>query len=181
MSQCRSGNKRALEADRASVLAGRKRLKRRPGNKGSFQSGSSGTQNRFIEDLRQLLHAGDAGSRGGNEIQVRFHKVGSNLHRVWDSQIIELYTTDERELLEGLKGILIPASTAEGVESIPEDWAAESLQVAKKASCFPQTQSAIQSVTALGDSYFLTAPPLIQMQLAKAGVRVAGMLNEMFK
>ena len=124
---------------------------------------------------------GDAGSRGGNEIQVRFDKVGSNLHRVWDSQTIERYTTDERELLEDLKGILIPDSTAEWVEGTPEEWATESLQVTKKASCVPETQTVIQSVTALGDSYFLMALPLIQMQLAKAEVRVGWMLNEMFK
>ena len=42
----------------------------------------------FIEDLHQPLHVGDTGSRGGNLVQVRFFDVGSNLHRVWDSQII---------------------------------------------------------------------------------------------
>ena len=51
----------------------------------------------FIEDLHQSLHVGDTGSRGGNDIQARFFNVGSNLHRVWDFQIIERYTEDEQK------------------------------------------------------------------------------------
>jgi hypothetical protein len=135
----------------------------------------------FIEDMCQPLHVGDTGSRGGNEIQVRFYNVGSNLHRVWDSQIIERYTTDEGELLGDLKGILTPASTPEWVEGTSEDWATDTLQVAKKAYCLPETQTVIPSGTTLGESYFLVALPLIQIQLAKAGVRVAWVLNEVFK
>jgi hypothetical protein len=65
-------------------------------------------------------------------------------------------------------------------KSTLEDWATESLQVAKKAYCLPGSQTVMPSGTALGDSYFLMALPLIQMQLAKAGVRVAWVLNEVF-
>jgi hypothetical protein len=50
----------------------------------------------FLEDLHQPLHVGDTGSRGGNDIRVRFFDVGSNLHRVWDSQIMERHTENEQ-------------------------------------------------------------------------------------
>jgi nuclease S1 len=134
----------------------------------------------FIEDLHQPLHVGDTGSRGGNQIQVRFYDAGSNLHRVWDSQIIERYTTDERELLGDLKGITTPASAAEWLKGTPEDWATESLRAAKEAYCLPGTQNAIQSVATLGDDYGSVALTIIQRQLAKAGSRVACTLNEVF-
>jgi hypothetical protein len=42
----------------------------------------------LITDLHQAVRVGDTGGRGGNNIQVRFFDRGSNLHRVWDSQII---------------------------------------------------------------------------------------------
>lgn len=135
----------------------------------------------FVQDLCQPLHVGDSGSKGGNLIQVRFFGLGSNLHRVWDSQVIERYTTDGRELLEDLKGISIPAFAEEWVKGTPEVWATDSLQVAKKAYCLPGTQTVMPSGTTLGDNYFRMALPIIQMQLAKAGVRVAWMLNQIFR
>jgi hypothetical protein len=107
----------------------------------------------FIEDLCQPLHVGDTGSRGGNEIQVRFYGIGSNLHRVWDSQIIERYTTDERELLGDLEGIAAPEFTAEWVKGTPEGWATESLQIAQKAYCLPGAQTVMPSGTKLSDDY----------------------------
>jgi len=46
----------------------------------------------FVEDLHQPLHVGDTGSRDGNRIQFRFFDLGSNPHRVWDSQVIEWHS-----------------------------------------------------------------------------------------
>ena len=89
--------------------------------------------------------------------------------------------TDEGQLLGDLEGISIPAFADEWVKGTPEDWATDTPQVAKKAYCLPETQTVIQSGTALGDSYYRMALPLIQMQLAKAGVRVAWTLNEIFR
>ena len=42
-------------------------------------------------DLHQPLHAGRAEDRGGNDIQVQWFGEGSNLHRVWDSDMLESY------------------------------------------------------------------------------------------
>ena len=135
----------------------------------------------FIEDLQQPLHVGDTGSRGGNDIQVRFYDAGSNLHRVWDSQIMERHTSDERVWLWDLNGVTNPKLAAEWSKGTPEDWATDTLQVAKKAYCLPGTQNVIQSGTAIGDDYCRMALPIIQRHLAKAGIRVAYTLNEIFK
>jgi hypothetical protein len=43
----------------------------------------------LVQDLHQPVHVGDRGDRGGNDLQVRFFGKGSNLHRVWDSGLIE--------------------------------------------------------------------------------------------
>jgi nuclease S1 len=135
----------------------------------------------FIEDLHQPLHVGDTGSRGGNQIQVRFYNAGSNLHRVWDSQIMERHTADERVWLWDLNGVTNPKLAAEWSKGIPEDWATDTLQVARKAYSLPGIQNVIQSGTTLGDDYQRMALPIIQRQLAKAGIRVAYTLNEIFK
>ena len=135
----------------------------------------------FIEDLSQPLHVGDTSSRGGNLIQIRFYNVGANLHRVWDSQIMERHTTNEQVWLWDLNGVTNPKLAAEWSKGTPEDWATDTLQVAKKAYCLLGTNTVIPSGTKLGDEYCNMALPLIQKQLAKAGVRVVAVLNEIFK
>jgi nuclease S1 len=135
----------------------------------------------FIEDLHQPMHVGDTGSRGGNDIQVRFYDDGSNLHRVWDSQIMERHTTDERVWLWDLNGVTNPKLAAEWSKGTPEDWATDTLLVARKAYCLPGTQNVIQSGTTVGDDYCRMALRIIQRQLAKAGIRVAWTLNEIFR
>ena len=134
----------------------------------------------FIEDLHQPLHVGDTGSKGGNLIQVRFYNVGSNLHRVWDSQIMERHTENEQVWLWDFNFLANPKMVAEWSKGTPEDWATESLLVAKKAYCLPGTQTVMKSGTNLGDDYCRMALPIIQKQLAKAGIRVSWMLNEIF-
>ena len=49
----------------------------------------------FVEDLHQPLHVGDLGDRGGNDLQVQFFGRGTNLHRLWDEEIIERHGTSE--------------------------------------------------------------------------------------
>jgi nuclease S1 len=135
----------------------------------------------FIEDLHQPLHVGDTGSRGGNLIQVRFFNVGSNLHRVWDSQIMERHTENEQMWLRDLNSIANPKTVQEWAKGIPENWATESLQAAKVADCLPGTNAVMKSGTTLSDDYARMAMPIIQQQLAKAGIRIPWMLNEIFR
>jgi len=43
----------------------------------------------IIGDLHQPLHAGDGTDRGGNDYKMTFFWEETNLHRVWDTQLIE--------------------------------------------------------------------------------------------
>ena len=63
----------------------------------------------------------------------------------------------------------------------PEDWATESLEAARVAYCLPGTGSVMKSGTRLGEDYCLSTLPIVQKQLAKAGIRVAAVLNEIFR
>jgi hypothetical protein len=135
----------------------------------------------FITDLHQPLHVGDTGSRGGNLIQVRFYSVGSNLHRVWDLQIMERHTGNEQVWLWDFNFLSNPKMVTEWSKGTPEDWATETLQIAKEAYCLPGTTTVMKSGTKLGDDYCWMAMPIIQKQLAKAGIRLAWTLNEIFR
>lgn len=45
----------------------------------------------FVGDLHQPLHGGRAEDRGGNDIAVTFYGRETNLHRIWDSSILEAH------------------------------------------------------------------------------------------
>ena len=137
----------------------------------------------LITDIHQPLHVGDTGSRGGNQIQVRFYGQGSNLHRVWDSQIIEHYSNDENEWIRELTDGLVELENAGAWSRVaPEEWATESLHWAKRAYCLPNEKTVMKSGTKLPDTYtYMVAVEIIKIRLAMAGYRVAWMLNDIFR
>jgi len=135
----------------------------------------------FIQDLHQPMHVGDTESRGGNLIQVRFFGLGSNLHKVWDTQIIEWHSMDEVAWLAELEAIATPAAAQSWSKGSIEDWASESLEEARLAYRLPGSSSPIRPGARLGEKYCRFALPIIQKRLAQAGVRIAFTLNEIFQ
>ncbi len=135
----------------------------------------------FIADVHQPLHVGDNGDQGGNRLQVRFFRDGSNLHRVWDSQIIERHTKNEQVWLWDFDFIANPRIAAEWTKGAPEDWATESLQIAAHSYRLPGAAKVMPRGSRIGQEYCNFALPIIQKQLAKSGIRIAFMLNNVFR
>jgi nuclease S1 len=135
----------------------------------------------LIADLHQPLHVGDNRDMGGNQLQVRFYGNGTNLHRVWDSGIIERHTDVERVWLWDFDFIANPRMVVKWSKGTPEDWASETLQVAKAAYCLPGAGTPMKSGSRLGNEYYTFALPVIQKQLAKSGIRIAFVLNNIFR
>ncbi len=135
----------------------------------------------LIADLHQPLHVGDNGDRGGNLLQVRFFGEGSNLHRIWDYQIMERHTENEQVWMWDLTFVAKPRLAAEWSKGTPADWATESLGEAKAAYRMPGSSSLMRSGTQVNPGYCAAALPVIQRQLAKAGIRLAWTLNQIFR
>jgi len=57
----------------------------------------------FVGDLHQPLHVGYADDRGGNDVSVRYRGQSTNLHRYWDSGLIEQQVDSLGELLDLLR------------------------------------------------------------------------------
>ena len=135
----------------------------------------------FVEDVHQPLHVGDHDDHGGNDTQVQFFNEGSNLHRVWDSDLIHKVGGNDRAWVDRIGRAITPETVKAWSKGGVNDWADESLQVAKlaykdsdKATRFMNT-----GVT-LGDAYVKRAEPLLLEQMARASVRLANELNEAF-
>ena len=52
----------------------------------------------LIGDLHQPLHVGRVSDRGGNDFKVQWFYKGSNMHRVWDSEMINSFNMTYTEL-----------------------------------------------------------------------------------
>jgi hypothetical protein len=74
----------------------------------------------LLGDLHQPLHVGDNGDSGGNRTQVRFFARGSNMHRVWDSDIIDR-AGDSGHWMAELIAMDTPASRANAMPGTIED------------------------------------------------------------
>ena len=135
----------------------------------------------LIGDLHQPLHVGDNNDRGGNQLQVRFFGVGSNLHRLWDSQVMERHTKNEKVWLWDFDFVANPTMVSEWSKGTPADWATESLRIAGEAYCVPGSDKRMRSGARLGNEYYRFALPVIRTQLAKAGIRIAFVLNAIFR
>jgi S1/P1 Nuclease len=128
----------------------------------------------FVGDLSQPMHA-MADARGGNDIPVTVFGSAQcgqhtcNLHGVWDSELIRHTGLREHHYAHELED-MIAADHLQAGSGDPVAWANESLQLAKQAWVQPQTD--------IDETYYLEERPVVDQQLALAGLRLAQLLNE---
>jgi len=128
----------------------------------------------FMGDLHQPFHVGRGEDKGGNDIQVRWFNEGSNIHRVWDSDMINSYQMSYTELAENTDDL-----TASRLREITagdfETWVYESRTLAEKA------YASVEIGEKLSYRYMYDWFPVVREQLQKGGIRLAHVLNEIYK
>jgi len=129
----------------------------------------------IIGDLHQPLHAGRPGDAGGNRVKVTYFGERTNLHRLWDSDMIKGEQLSFSEYAGLLKKSYMPpskAALAEFMVTDPTIWIAESK--ALRANLYPETKSG------LGYDYFFAHRDTVRNRLWQGGVRIAAYLNMVF-
>lgn len=126
----------------------------------------------LIGDLHQPLHVGYPDDRGGNYVQVKFLKKKTNLHFVWDESIIQYSNITAEDCID-LAKIMSPEEIKSIQQINPGTWLNES------HSCSPQVYAFKNGN--LTKSYIKENTPLVKKQLLKAGLRLAAVLNRVFK
>ena len=124
----------------------------------------------FVGDLHQPLHVGNSKDKGGNDIQVRWFNKGTNLHRLWDTNMIESYEMSYTELSENLP-VLTKADKKRIVQGDLMDWVSESQEIAK------QVYDSAKVGEKLGYTYMYDHFDTVKMQLEKGGLRLAKLLD----
>ena len=125
----------------------------------------------LIGDIHQPLHVGGGNDRGGNDIKVTWFRRQSNLHRVWDSDMIDDTRLSYTELAASLDK---PNQTQLEAwrKSDVRDWAQESVLLRPEVYGYEGTR--------LGYEYSYRKFNIVRQRLLQAGVRLANVLNELY-
>ncbi len=124
----------------------------------------------LVGDIHQPLHAGRAEDRGGNSIKCTWFGEETNLHRIWDSEIIDATKLSYTELSDAIQR-MVTVEIESGPEPEPMLWLEES------RAC------AVQAYTPPGDGasgtyrYIFDNTSLVEQRLLQAGLRLALTLN----
>ena len=76
----------------------------------------------FVADLHQRLHA-IADDRGGNDVILQFNGRLTNLHRLWDGDIIDRAYPGQRMLQDQVLAKLQTVNSRAWQGGLPQDWA----------------------------------------------------------
>lgn len=131
----------------------------------------------FVGDAHQPLHISLEEDRGGNEIKGTYFRKKTNMHAVWDSGMLKQTGQRWDEIAAEIEGKITPAKRKAWSWANPQEWANESLAITRDSS----TRYLKHSDTfQLGQAYQDRNYPVVQEQLARAGVRLGTVLNDLF-
>jgi hypothetical protein len=128
----------------------------------------------FVGDMHQPLHDEDDGDKGGNGRQVIFHGIPDNLHWVWDTGLLEDISRNPDALAAELESRITPLDRAEWQKGTIEDWVMEGHRLAQTVAYGDLSN---QNPTPITPAYERQADPVIELQLEKAFVRLAYLLD----
>ena len=145
----------------------------------------------FLGDVHQPLHVENI-AVGGNTINVTFANATTNLHRVWDTNIPEKliggFDLSDAEnwstsLIADIKeGKYANASTTWLQGTYANDSIASAMHWATDSNSYvcstvlPEGEEEVEGAE-LSGAYYDSAIPVVQLQIAKAGFRLAAWLN----
>lgn len=126
----------------------------------------------LVADIHQPLHCGFVKDKGGSTLKLRFFFKSTDLHEVWDSEVLEYQAITAEDCLR-----LASQFTKRDIAAYQRvdvlAWMEESRALLSYVYDFKGNK--------LGDEYLEKVTPIIKMQLVKAGLRLASVLNQTFK
>lgn len=136
----------------------------------------------FIGDVHQPLHDADNGDRGGNRVQVVLGRRHTNLHAVWDVDIVRALGRDPEEVAARLENEITPAEKRAWSAGNATQWANEAHQIARTEIYGPIIgHGGTDAPIVLTLQYARQESSIAAQQLEKAGVRLAAALNTVLR
>ncbi len=130
----------------------------------------------FVGDMHCPMHAGHPEDRGGNGFPVVFQGGNSNLHRLWDGQIVDAARPwDALEWAVNLDHGGRRRPNRELSAGEPLDWMEQTVVLSHRL--YGDTPRG----EAVSRAYIARYTPLIEQKFIEAGHRLARILNELFR
>ncbi len=127
----------------------------------------------FIGDAHQPLHTAHAEDKGGNNIKLLWFNNPVNFHRVWDENLIEFQQLSYTE-----HAVAINHATATQIKQWQKqpfsEWLYESYRICENL------YKEIHPNDKLSYQYNYNHVGILNEQLLKGGIRLAGLLNQLF-
>lgn len=128
----------------------------------------------IVEDVHQPMHTAHTDDKGGNDIKVTWFNNQTNLHSIWDSQLIDFQQLSFTEYVTWINHPTA-AQRAEWQKAPISQWLYESSQIAAKIYTGVKDGDKINVY-----KYNFDNIETLNNQLVKGGVRLAGLLNQLF-
>ncbi len=133
----------------------------------------------LVGDMHQPLHASDNHDAGGNGVKVTVdgfdHKSRDDLHGYWDTQFVEALGRPPAALAKQLLAQITPEQEAEWTQGTPDDWAMDAFNIAFDHA---YGDPPLPKDAHLDAAYVARAEKDVALQLSRAGVRLAAVLNK---
>ncbi len=128
----------------------------------------------LVGDVHQPMHVSREADLGGNKIKLLWFNAPTNLHRVWDEDLIQYQQLSFTEFAKAIN-YTTAAQRTEWQNDPLSKWFYESHQISL------QLYSEInQPDQKLAYRYNFDHVTILNQQLLKGGVRLAGLLNQIF-
>ena len=141
----------------------------------------------LVGDLHQPLHNGRCCDKGGNDVKVTWFGKPTNLHAVWDSQLVDEEQLSFTELAAKLERHISNDDVIKWWDINPRDWTSESAEIRDTLYPPPARPKKGQKVKKgkpllpdLSWAYAFKFTPLMERRLSQGGVRLAAYLNALF-
>lgn len=128
----------------------------------------------IVGDVHQPLHVSPAGTTGGNDIKVQWFGQATNLHHVWDADLIEEQQLSYTEYARYLNHTT-PEQRKQLLSQPLSKWLYDSYVIASALHSEIE-----QGSTKLGYRYNYDHIHTVNEQLVKGGIHLAGLLNDIF-
>ena len=125
----------------------------------------------LIGDLHQPLHVGYSHDKGGNTVQLNYKEKGTNLHSFWDSDIIYYQNIPLTDCLNSQCYTVSQIKNLQKIDLVT--WGNDSRSMLGAVYDYKKAK--------VSDEYVAQSGLLIEKQLQKAGIRLAGVLEAYFK
>ncbi|MBV2127756.1 S1/P1 nuclease [Arsukibacterium indicum] len=127
----------------------------------------------YISDLHQPLHVSFADDLGGNRTAVYFYGEPSNLHGVWDTNMLSKLGYNEPEKQQQLFGRLTQQQQQQWQQSDLMTWTNESATIT--IGLYQDYRPGML----IDDAYLARHQPVLEQRLLQAAVRLAATLDKL--